>query len=70
MPVSTASPNYFPANIANHGLTSHYTYDANGNLTADVNKGITSITYNHLNKPVRTTLSSGSWIEYRNCCRG
>jgi RHS repeat-associated protein len=61
----TASPNHFPANTANHGLTSHYTYDANGNLTADVNKGITSITYNHLNKPVRITLSSGSWIEYR-----
>ncbi len=63
--VSTASPNHFPANTANHGLTSHYTYDANGNLTADINKGITSITYNHLNKPIRITLSSGSWIEYR-----
>jgi hypothetical protein len=37
--VSTASPNHFPANTANHGLISHYTYDANGNLTADVNKG-------------------------------
>lgn len=28
-----------------------YTYDANGNLTADKNKGITSITYNYLNLP-------------------
>jgi RHS repeat-associated protein len=63
--VSTASPNHFPANTANHGLTSHYTYDANGNVISDVNRLITSITYNHLNKPIRITLSSGSWIQYR-----
>jgi YD repeat-containing protein len=28
-----------------------YTYDSNGNLTSDKNKGITSISYNHLNLP-------------------
>ena len=28
-----------------------YSYDANGNLTADQNKGITGILYNHLNLP-------------------
>jgi len=35
--------------------TDDYSYDANGNMTADANKGITSITYNHLNKPVQIT---------------
>lgn len=29
-----------------------YTYDVNGNLKTDVNKNITNINYNHLNKPV------------------
>jgi len=29
-----------------------YDYDANGNMTKDQNKGITSISYNHLNLPV------------------
>ncbi|MBC8110622.1 MAG: hypothetical protein H7Y04_06135, partial [Verrucomicrobia bacterium] len=31
--------------------TSEYTYDANGSLTQDRNKGIQSIEYNHLNLP-------------------
>ncbi|WP_222984569.1 DUF6443 domain-containing protein [Flagellimonas meishanensis] len=35
-----------------------YTYDANGNMTRDDNKGITSISYNHLNLP--TTIVTGS----------
>ncbi|WP_296148495.1 DUF6443 domain-containing protein [uncultured Flavobacterium sp.] len=30
-----------------------YDYDANGNMIKDQNKGITSISYNHLNLPVR-----------------
>lgn len=29
-----------------------YTYDANGNLSTDQNKGITGIKYNHLNLPI------------------
>ncbi|MEL6672603.1 MAG: RHS repeat-associated core domain-containing protein, partial [Bacteroidota bacterium] len=41
-----------------------YTYDANGNLTSDNNKGITTITYNHLNKPTVITFSDGRKIEY------
>jgi hypothetical protein len=32
-------------------LGEEYRYDANGNLTQDKNKGITSIAYNHLNLP-------------------
>lgn len=34
-----------------------YTYDAFGNLTSDNNKGITGITYNHLNQPVTLTVT-------------
>ncbi len=32
-------------------ITTEYTYDANGNMISDANKGITSIGYNHLNLP-------------------
>lgn len=31
--------------------TDKYTYDANGNLTQDLNKGIEEIQYNSLNLP-------------------
>ncbi|MEL7120506.1 MAG: DUF6443 domain-containing protein [Bacteroidota bacterium] len=40
-----------------------YTYDANGNLTADSYKGISSITYNYLNLPNVITYTSGNSIE-------
>jgi YD repeat-containing protein len=40
--------------------TAEYTYDANGNMTADANKGITSITYNPLNLPLKITLGGGT----------
>ena len=35
-----------------------YTYDANGNMTQDLNKGITGITYNHLNLPETVTINN------------
>ena len=41
-----------------------YTYDANGNLTKDLNKGITNISYNCLNLPNAVTFSDGSTITY------
>ena len=41
-----------------------YTYDANGNLTKDLNKGITNISYNCLNLPGVVTFSDGSTITY------
>lgn len=44
--------------------TDDYTYDANGNMTGDINKEITSITYNHLNLPETVTKSSGDHITY------
>jgi RHS repeat-associated protein len=37
-----------------------YTYDANGNLTSDLNKNITAITYNHLNLPLVITFTNNA----------
>ena len=41
-----------------------YAYDANGNLTKDLNKGISNISYNCLNLPSKVTFTDGSTIEY------
>jgi RHS repeat-associated protein len=48
----------------NNGAT-HYTYDTNGNLTSDVNKGITGITYNHLNLPQVITFTNNASAQPR-----
>src|SRR5690606_4604527 len=40
-----------------------YEYDANGNMVSDANKGITAITYNHLNLAAQVTFASGN-IQY------
>ncbi|AEE49135.1 RHS repeat domain-containing protein [Haliscomenobacter hydrossis] len=40
-----------------------YTYDSNGNLISDSYKGISSITYNHLNLPSVITYGNGNNIE-------
>ena len=55
---ATASPRGF-----SDGLNTNrdYTYDANGNLLTDLNKGIsTKITYNHLNLPTKIVFSTGN----------
>jgi RHS repeat-associated protein len=41
-----------------------YSYDGNGNMTIDQNKGITAISYNHLNLPVQVTKSTGDYVKY------
>ena len=41
-----------------------YTYDNNGNLTKDRNKGITGITYNHLNLPQEVSKGATHKVEY------
>ncbi|NRB61370.1 MAG: RHS repeat-associated core domain-containing protein [Winogradskyella sp.] len=40
--------------------TTEYTYDNNGNMLTDANKGITSISYNHLNLPTNVSLPGGN----------
>ena len=41
-----------------------YAYDANGNLTKDLNKNIIDIQYNFLNLPSAVTFADGSVISY------
>ncbi|MCF2876119.1 MULTISPECIES: RHS repeat domain-containing protein, partial [unclassified Tenacibaculum] len=43
--------------------TTEYTYDVNGNMKTDANKGITNIVYNHLNLPTQVTIG-GQNITY------
>lgn len=44
-------------------LAVKYTYDGNGNMKTDPNKGISGITYNFLNLPTKVTLAGGT-IDY------
>ena len=46
------------------GSTQEYTYDANGNMSSDANKDITSIQYNILNKPETVTFGDGTVLTY------
>lgn len=48
----------------NSGTANDYTYDDNGNLTKDENKGIQSISYNVLNLPETVTFTGGRSISY------
>lgn len=41
-----------------------YNYDDNGNMISDANKGITNITYNHLNLPSQITFGTNGSISY------
>ncbi len=41
-----------------------YGYDANGNMISDANKGIQSISYNHLNLPALIDFGGGNTITY------
>jgi len=51
-------------NNGTSGTSNDFTYDINGNLTADANKGISNIVYNFLGKPTQITFSSGKVINY------
>ena len=52
-------------NFVNGANTNNeYVYDANGNMTKDLNKGISNIQYNSLNLPSVVTFSDGSTITY------
>ena len=62
-----------PANVSHRrynfvdgaNKTVEYTYDANGNLSKDLNKGISSIAYNALNLPDSILFLSGVKTNYR-----
>src|SRR5690606_31745832 len=41
-----------------------YTYDEFGNMKSDANKGITNISYNHLNLPLKITFGGTVYIQY------
>ena len=41
-----------------------YEYDANGNLTTDLNKGITAMSYNVTNRPAKTDFDNGKSFSY------
>src|SRR5690606_9830937 len=51
-------------NNGNSGNSNDYTYDGNGNMLSDLNKNITSITYNFLNLPELITFGNGNTITY------
>lgn len=41
-----------------------YSYDTSGNLSKDLNKGISAISYNYQNKPMVVTFSNGNKVIY------
>jgi RHS repeat-associated protein len=49
----------------NNAAVADYTYDANGNITSDLNKNITNIEYNYLNLPTKITIDDGSNYYYK-----
>jgi RHS repeat-associated protein len=51
-------------NSANLNDTADYSYDVNGNITADDNKSISSIVSNHLNLPTSITVTGKGTIQY------
>lgn len=61
--VSDASGNAEGFKDGNAG-SDDYSYDANGNMTADKNKAIALIEYNHLNLPNKVTKNEGQYIKY------
>ena len=58
----TTSPQGFKD--INNSSNIDYTYDGNGNMITDVNKGITAIKYNHLNLPVEINFGTTNKIIY------
>ena len=47
-----------------HARSGDYSYDANGNLTQDLNKNIANIQYNYLNLPEQITITGKGAIRY------
>lgn len=51
-------------NNGSTGTGQDFTYDAVGNMVTDANKGITAVTYNHLNLPKEVFFGPDSYIAY------
>ncbi|MCK7560206.1 DUF6443 domain-containing protein [Chitinophaga sedimenti] len=47
------------------GGTDDYTYDVNGNMITDANKGLSNVIYNHLNLPQRIAVHGKGVIRYQ-----
>ena len=62
--VSTVAYGTNTAFVNGASAAGEYAYDANGNLTKDLNKGIADIQYNVLNLPSTVSFSDGSTITY------
>ena len=56
--------NFTDNTINTHGGGPDYAYNANGALTRDYNKGISSITYDQFGNPFKVTYGNKSSIEY------
>jgi hypothetical protein len=61
---ATNSPVGFKDDSDGTNDSTDYGYDANGNMVADQNKGISNIVYNHLNLPTQISFGNGDTIEY------
>lgn len=46
--------------VDDNANSNEYDYDDNGNMVKDINKDITSVSYNHLNLPKQVQLSTGN----------
>ncbi len=58
-------PDYGAGDFQNGNTGSvDYTYNTEGQLTSDLNKGIQSVAYNYMAKPERIVKSDGAYIEY------
>ncbi|WEK17959.1 MAG: DUF6443 domain-containing protein [Candidatus Pedobacter colombiensis] len=62
--VTAALPDFKDDGNNNANTVEEYRYDKNGNLVWDLNKKISAIRYNHLNKPSRITVDGKGTINY------
>lgn len=62
--VTAFSGNTAFTNVNVSGTSDEYTYDANGNITKDSNKGISNIHYNLLNLPEAVAFNNGDSIKF------
>lgn len=63
-PASTLGDLHY-SGTKNAGTSTDYGYDNNGNATSDVNRSVSSITYNFLNLPVQVTVTGKGTIVYQ-----